>query len=52
MSTERPYSKELKDRLRAAGYKQGKRGTGGYDIIKRDGAKIIEIHGKLFPKID
>ena len=52
MSTERPYSKELKDRLRAAGYKQGKRGTGGYDIIKRKGEKVIEIHGPMSPKID
>ena len=52
MSTEKPYSAGSIQKLRAAGFKQGKKGSFGYDIIKRGNNKIIQIHGKLFPKLD
>ena len=52
MSAEKPYSPAAIKKLRAAEYKQGRQGSGGYDIIKRGDDKIIQIHGKLFPKID
>tara|TARA_R100001132_G_C3242446_1_gene72670 strand:+ start:481 stop:639 length:159 start_codon:yes stop_codon:yes gene_type:complete len=52
MSTEKPYSAGSIQKLKSAGYKQGRQGSFGYDIIKRGNNKIIQIHGKLFPKLD
>ena len=51
MSSEKPYSSSAIKQLRAAGFKQGKTGSFGYDIIKRGNDKIIQIHGSLSPKI-
>jgi len=47
-----PYSKKMMDALRRGGFKQGRKGSLGYDIIKRKGEKVIEIHGPMSPKID
>ena len=49
---ETSYSSKKIEKLIAAGYRQGRQGSGGYDIIKRGNDKIIQIHGKLFPKLD
>ena len=51
MSSEKPYSSGTIKKLKGAGFKQGRRGSFGYDIIKRGNDKIIQIHGSLSPKI-
>jgi len=47
-----PYSKKMMDALRRGGFKQGNRGSFGYDIIREKGVKKIELYGTLTPKVD
>jgi hypothetical protein len=47
-----PYSAKMMGALRRGGFKQGNRGKFGYDIIKEQGVKMIELHGTLTPKVD
>tara|TARA_R110002167_G_scaffold210367_1_gene414583 strand:- start:373 stop:546 length:174 start_codon:yes stop_codon:yes gene_type:complete len=51
MSSEKAYSKALINKLVQGGFKQGNQGKFGYDIIKRNGKKIITIHGSMSPKL-
>ena len=51
MSSEKAYSKALLNKLVQGGFKQGNQGKFGYDIIKRNGKKIITIHGSMSPKL-
>ena len=38
-----PYSAAMMKALRAGGFKQGNRGSFGYDIIREKGVKKIEL---------
>jgi hypothetical protein len=47
-----PYSAEMMKKLRSGGFKQGNRGSFGYDIIKDKGVKQIKLYGPLTQKVD